>query len=131
MANYQCETCQYVFTLKSNLQRHIKTVHEKLKPFQCEICKKTFGHRQNFLDHIKFVHDKIKNVTCNKCGKGFTNLKVLKAHMSAGWPLCKGFSIKIACEFDLALLRLAVVSRWLLFRGGRKHTFDCTPIIMS
>ena len=35
------------------------------------------------------------------------------------WPLFRGFSIKIAIEFDLAELRLAFVGRWLLFRGGR------------
>ena len=35
------------------------------------------------------------------------------------WPLVRGFSIKIAIEFDLARLRLAVVGRWPLFRGGR------------
>jgi hypothetical protein len=35
------------------------------------------------------------------------------------WPLKRGFSIKIAIEFDLAGLRLAVVGSWPLFRGGR------------
>jgi hypothetical protein len=35
------------------------------------------------------------------------------------WPLFRGYSIKIAIEFDSAGLRLAVVGRWLLFRGGR------------
>ena len=34
------------------------------------------------------------------------------------WPLLRVFSIKIAIEFDLAGLRLAVVGRWSLFRGG-------------
>jgi hypothetical protein len=34
------------------------------------------------------------------------------------WPWFRGFSIKNAIEFDLAGLRLAVVGRWLLFRGG-------------
>jgi hypothetical protein len=34
------------------------------------------------------------------------------------WLLFRGFSIKIAIEFDLARLRLAVVGRWPLFRGG-------------
>ncbi len=35
------------------------------------------------------------------------------------WLLFRGFSIKIGIKFDLAGLRLAVVSRWPLFRGGR------------
>ncbi len=33
--------------------------------------------------------------------------------------LSRAFSIKIAIEFDLVKLRLAVVGRWPLLRGGR------------
>jgi hypothetical protein len=33
--------------------------------------------------------------------------------------LFRGFSNKVAIEFDLARLRLAVVGRRALFRGGR------------
>jgi hypothetical protein len=35
------------------------------------------------------------------------------------WPLLRVFSIKVTIEFDLAGLRLAVIDRWPLFRGGR------------
>jgi hypothetical protein len=35
-----------------------------------------------------------------------------------GWPLFRVFSIKIPIKFDLAELRLAVVGRWPMFRGG-------------
>ena len=35
------------------------------------------------------------------------------------WALFRGFSIKIDIEFYLAVVRLAVVDRWPLFRGGR------------
>ncbi len=40
------------------------------------------------------------------------------------WRLLGGFSVKIAIEFDLARLSLAVVGLWPLFRGGRKLRFD-------
>jgi hypothetical protein len=35
-----------------------------------------------------------------------------------GWPMFRGFPIKIPIKFDLAELRLAVVGRWPMFRGG-------------
>jgi hypothetical protein len=35
------------------------------------------------------------------------------------WPVFTGFSIKIGIKSSLAILRLAVVDRWPLFRGGR------------
>jgi hypothetical protein len=35
------------------------------------------------------------------------------------WPVFTGFSIKIGIKSSLAGLRLAVVDRWPLFRGGR------------
>jgi hypothetical protein len=41
------------------------------------------------------------------------------------WFLCRGFSIKIGIKISLAGLCLAVVDRWLLFRGGYSHRFDC------
>jgi hypothetical protein len=34
------------------------------------------------------------------------------------WPVFTGFSIKIGIKSSLAELRLAVVDRWPLFRGG-------------
>jgi hypothetical protein len=45
------------------------------------------------------------------------DLKILAVVLR--WLLFRGFSIKVAMEFDLAVLRLAVVGRWPLFRGGR------------
>ncbi len=42
------------------------------------------------------------------------------------WLLFRGFSIKIAIKFDWAGLRVAIVGRWLLFRGGRLHRFNCS-----
>jgi hypothetical protein len=47
------------------------------------------------------------------------------------WPLyiggyfVRGFAMNIAMLFGLAGFRLAVVVRWLLFRDGCLHKFDC------
>ncbi len=53
------------------------------------------------------------------------------------WPLYRVgrslqvFSIKIGIKSSLAGLRLAVVDRWPLFRGGRYHRFDCIYYLHS
>ena len=41
-----------------------------------------------------------------------------KAAVVYRWPLCRGFSMKIAMYLGLAGFRPAVVDRWPLFRGG-------------
>jgi hypothetical protein len=48
-----------------------------------------------------------------------------KAAVVQRWPVFGGFSIKIGIRISLAGLSLAVAYRWPLFRGGRKHRFDC------
>jgi hypothetical protein len=42
-----------------------------------------------------------------------------KVAVVQSWPVFGGFSIKIGIKISLAGLRLAVVDRWPLFRGGR------------
>jgi hypothetical protein len=42
-----------------------------------------------------------------------------------GWSLFLGFSSKININFRLMGFRLFVVDRWSIFRGGRKHRFNC------
>jgi hypothetical protein len=41
-----------------------------------------------------------------------------KAAVVQRWPVLEGFSIKIGIKINRAGLRLAIVDRWPLFRGG-------------
>ena len=38
-----CEICGNWLTTKSNLQVHLNTVHNGLKPFRCNFCQQSFG----------------------------------------------------------------------------------------
>ena len=54
---YDCATCKSSFTHKSKMKQHIKTVHEKIKPFACDICDKSFGYKNNLKRHTVEKHD--------------------------------------------------------------------------
>ena len=41
-----CNLCTKAFSNQSNLRKHIKSVHEKMK-FKCEICGKEFSQKDN------------------------------------------------------------------------------------
>ena len=40
------------------LQKHIKTVHDKIKPHHCQVCKKAFGANSTLQKHIIRMHKK-------------------------------------------------------------------------
>ena len=57
---FKCEECPYAALLKTNLQRHVKGVHEKGKPYKCEKCPYAASLKKNLQRHVKGVHEKAK-----------------------------------------------------------------------
>ena len=55
---YNCTTCNSSFTHKSNMNQHIKKVHEEIKPFTCDICDKSLGLKNHLKRHILEKHGK-------------------------------------------------------------------------
>jgi uncharacterized Zn-finger protein len=49
---YSCPICSKVFMVKSNLNRHIKNVHDS-ETFICEKCDKSFGRKDSLKKHIR------------------------------------------------------------------------------
>ena len=47
----KCEYCELISDCQAHLERHIKTVHMKIKLFSCEICQKSFGSNTNLNIH--------------------------------------------------------------------------------
>ncbi len=41
----RCTICGHSFTQVGDLKKHIRTVHEKQRPFKCDICGKAFGEK--------------------------------------------------------------------------------------
>lgn len=42
---YPCERCGRLFTRKSDAQKHIRVVHDRVKNFACTICGRRFGRK--------------------------------------------------------------------------------------
>ncbi|EYC17213.1 hypothetical protein Y032_0031g2341 [Ancylostoma ceylanicum] len=56
---YILDTCQYCersFSISSNLQRHVRNIHNKERPFRWPRCDRCFGQQTNLDRHLK-KHD--------------------------------------------------------------------------
>ena len=51
-----CDLCNKNFSSPSKLRRHVRIVHEKIKPFNCQECGKNFGQKVNLIGHIQSRH---------------------------------------------------------------------------
>lgn len=77
---FGCEICGFAFGMRSNLKRHIMTVHEDRRGFVCGICDAAFGLKQNLATHVRVKHDKSRPFACEVCGYSFGYKQVLQNH---------------------------------------------------
>ena len=80
-ARYLCSQCPASFTLKSNADRHEKTIHFKKKLMQCVYCLKHFRDRTDLHRHLSSVHSRERGHTCPACAKAFSTQKNLATHI--------------------------------------------------
>lgn len=65
---HACDQCDEAFIKKEHLNRHLRSVHEKKKPFPCSICGKGFARADNCRAHEK-NHNKITKDEKNAHGR--------------------------------------------------------------
>ena len=54
--------CDASFSQKGNLNVHIASVHEEMKPFKCKICDASFSHKATLLSHKATLKRHIESV---------------------------------------------------------------------
>eukprot|EP00093_Oithona_nana_P005023 05023.XXX_230578_230894_1 [CDS] Oithona nana genome sequencing. len=50
---YKCKYCERSFSISSNLQRHVRNIHNKEKPFKCSLCDNSFCQQANLERHVR------------------------------------------------------------------------------
>ena len=77
----KCEICNYVFSAKRGLRKHIATVHGGKKPYKCKICDNSYTNNRSLISHIERVHNPKKSVyDCEYCNLSFNLVETLKIH---------------------------------------------------
>ena len=54
-ARVHCPQCVLSYSKKSSVNRHIKTIHEKLT-YACSLCSKVYSYKNSLKRHIKRSH---------------------------------------------------------------------------
>ncbi|CDF32513.1 unnamed protein product [Chondrus crispus] len=78
---FPCQRCDAVFAQNGQLSRHVRRVHDKLRPFACEHCGRLFGARSDRSRHVTIVHKKVRQFPCERCGFEFQAKTHLEAHV--------------------------------------------------
>jgi len=81
LERHLCSHCPASFTLKSNADRHEKTIHHKRKLLQCARCLKHFRDRTDLRRHLSSVHSRERGYACAACAKAFSTQKNLATHV--------------------------------------------------
>ena len=75
---FKCSGCDYGYTRKDIVQKHIEKVHKGGKfevvfvstdPLKCTICEFTTGRKRELDEHVREVHDGKKQFVCTICNR--------------------------------------------------------------
>jgi len=72
----ECEECHKMLK-PSSYRQHLKT-HLGSKPHSCELCPAKFTRRGDVERHVRIVHKKDKPFRCHKCTRAFGDKKNLR-----------------------------------------------------
>ena len=79
----KCEQCPFVTVWKTALNRHIKTVHYKIRDHVCGFCGNSFAYKTTLQDHEAAIHTKVRKHVCKQCGFAAAQKSNIRTHMKA------------------------------------------------
>ncbi|XP_075160933.1 uncharacterized protein LOC142233788 [Haematobia irritans] len=74
-----CDICDRKFVNGKTLSKHIKTVHNKIKPFNCNVCGKKTARKASLIIHMR-QHTGEKPLKCKSCKFSTRDPSVLHKH---------------------------------------------------
>ncbi|KAL4925114.1 putative C2H2 finger domain protein (Ezf) [Aspergillus undulatus] len=81
----ECGICGAKFTRRSNCREHMKRHDpSNRKSYTCETCGKALGRKTDLKRHIDSVHRGIRRFACDQCGARFSRQDTLARHGSDG-----------------------------------------------
>lgn len=87
--------CNYICSRNSELQRHLKAVHDKIKDIKCdwENCEYSCSLDHHLKQHVNQVHDKIKDFECDRenCDFSCSQSSKLQQHVKQVHDKIKNF----------------------------------------
>ena len=79
---HQCNLCNQTFTRKSDYLRHLdRHKNIKKFTCEYENCSKSFNNKSQLNQHVKIVHQKSMQIKCHLCQKKYANKSSLKIHL--------------------------------------------------
>ena len=63
------------------MNRHIESVHQKLKKYHCDLCDKKYAEKKGLMCHIASFHERKKPHKCSTCGRRFIVKKTFEQHI--------------------------------------------------
>ena len=92
----KCQYCDYQTTRRdrrAKMNRHVQSVHLKIKPYICKQCNFSSSHNWDLVDHMKVKHEEL-TFDCPYCSKTSTTQGNLKQHVEVVHEK-RGFSCKL------------------------------------
>jgi hypothetical protein len=89
---FGCEVCDARFTRKGDVERHVRIVHNKQKPFKCCRCQRAVGDKKNLRWHL-MNHDKKLFYVCEVCGFKFGKREYWENHVRFIHPIPGGLEL--------------------------------------
>lgn len=94
-----CPQCGHCFAQSADLRKHLRTVHEGLRPFRCDLCDKSFGEKGNLRKHRRSVHFNERPFACTTCSAAFAFKDGLARHIKLVHDNARPFTCRCGASY--------------------------------